>query len=1122
VVERLLSKSGSFKPSIVLFGALALGLPLTGHFNPLWAQPAERARSIEAETAFAEGRYAAAYAVIDKAIADCAAPAEQPDYCLPLLVMAPTYASVAGDALASEQRARKAVEIARSIPDGGGREFEVIARLTLGNAVFSQARIFEAETIGRETLLLAIAVFGETHIVTAGAQNSLALVLDAQAKHGEAEPLHRASITSTEAALGAEAANLPTLYNGLGHNLKEQAKYREAETVLTDALRLAQKINGEDHPVTAFNLSGLGNIKETLGKFGEAEKLYRKALEINRSTLGPEHSLIGRDLSNLGTLYLNQGRLPEAEAEFRNSLAIAELSSGLDSPAASSDLANLAGTLLFAGRAAEGESLIRRAIEIDRKTFGDESARLAADYGVLAGNLEAQQRLTEAEPLRKRIIAMNEIIYGAKHPATASGLVSLAGNLAARGRYDAGEPLLRQALAIEEQLTGRDSITVARTLNILGVLETRAGLRDEGEAFFRRALAIRKSRLGERHPDTATSYNNLAAALELQNKNREAETLARRGLAIRAAALPTLHPDIAASRMTLAKILSHTPKRQPEALTLARDAMRVARARRAPVQKDQVGTSVSEQSARAQGTRDPLHNAFSTFLTLAATTSSAASGRSAELRDEAFLAAQDLEVSQAGLAMALTAARQAAGTGPLAELARKQQDLAARIRVLDAKAVEAVGQGLTDKAQALSQEIGGVSTLLSATDEQLSRDFPAYRSLIETRSISVPEVQKRLSDDEALLMIVPVNDDIHVFAVSKHEVDWKRLDQRRTDVRDGVLKLRCEVDPKICGSLDDISENFDVSTAHALFSLLIEPIDQIIAKKKRLFVTASGPIADLPLDMLITGKTPAEDGNLRNLDKLPWFGDRHAIVTLPSVSAFRTGDAKPQAPNAVPFIGYGDPVLGGAFRDFAPLAGTRRELLALAKIMGAGPSEIALGSDATEEAVRKDRRIEDAEVVVFATHGLLPGELDGRNEPGLVLSLPAAKETRDDGLLGASEAAALSLSAEWVILSACNTASGERGSDSLSALGRAFLFAGTRSLLASHWRVADEATAALTVETMAIAKARPELRRSEARQAAIDAIRSGKRTDGSAVENWTANWAHPSAWAPFSLISGDD
>jgi CHAT domain-containing protein len=124
----------------------------------------------------------------------------------------------------------------------------------------------------------------------------------------------------------------------------------------------------------------------------------------------------------------------------------------------------------------------------------------------------------------------------------------------------------------------------------------------------------------------------------------------------------------------------------------------------------------------------------------------------------------------------------------------------------------------------------------------------------------------------------------------------------------------------------------------------------------------------------------------------------------------------------------------------------------------------------------------------------------------------------------ASEASGLSLNAEWVILSACNTASpvGTPGSASLSSLARAFLYAGTHALLASHWRVADDATAALTVETLAAARASPSLTRAQAFQRAQRAVRTGRRADGSPMAQWNDSWTHPSAWAPLSLISDRD
>jgi CHAT domain-containing protein len=161
-------------------------------------------------------------------------------------------------------------------------------------------------------------------------------------------------------------------------------------------------------------------------------------------------------------------------------------------------------------------------------------------------------------------------------------------------------------------------------------------------------------------------------------------------------------------------------------------------------------------------------------------------------------------------------------------------------------------------------------------------------------------------------------------------------------------------------------------------------------------------------------------------------------------------------------------------------------------------------------------------VVAFATHGVLPYEISGLDQPGLIFTPPAKASPEDDGVLTASEALQLSLSADWVILSACNTATadGSSSAEGLSSLARAFIYAGASALLASHWRIGDEVTAALTSETLKLRNA--GFTRARAHQQAMAAIRTGKRADGSAVAGWTADWAHPAAWAPFSIISTED
>ena len=143
-----------------------------------------------------------------------------------------------------------------------------------------------------------------------------------------------------------------------------------------------------------------------------------------------------------------------------------------------------------------------------------------------------------------------------------------------------------------------------------------------------------------------------------------------------------------------------------------------------------------------------------------------------------------------------------------------------------------------------------------------------------------------------------------------------------------------------------------------------------------------------------------------------------------------------------------------------------------------------------------------------ATHGILAGELTGTHEPGLILTPPETASEADDGYLSASEIATLKLDADWVVLSACNTAAGgATNAEALSGLGRAFIYAGARSLLVSHWAVDSDATVKLI--TGAVSETRdPKVGRSEAMRRSMLAL----------IDKGSNEEAHPAYWAPFVVV----
>jgi CHAT domain-containing protein/Tfp pilus assembly protein PilF len=784
--------------------------------------------------------------------------------------------------------------------------------------------------------------------------------------------------------------------------------------------------------------------------------------------------------------------------------------------------------------------------------------------------LEGQGRYAEAEPLYRRALALQEARLGANDPATLLSTNNLAGVLAHLGKDDEAEALYRRAVAGAEQRLGREHASTALYLNNLGWLLDRRGRAVEAEALHRRALAIREKRVGADSLDAANSLKNLALVLEHTGRAAAADAARARALKIQEARLGPQHPLVAQLLGDAAQSLQGRG-RSKQAEPLARRAVAIARAHR---ERESAAADAVSGARAFDDPVDPARRYYAAYLPIAWQ----AGAGDAALRDEAFRAAQDLDVSGAARALAQAAARvgsgECAGNQPaedcLATLARRQQDLAVGLRSRDRGLLEATARGDGAAAAKLRGEIETEAKALAQVDAHLRERFPDYATLVSPRALAIAQAQARLRPDEGLLLLMPAGRDVFAFGIGAKDARWQRLEGGAEGVAMRVARLRCQADPANCGGAQEGTRGvvsvfgqataqgaraFDRDAAHALYADLVAPVEAAFAGARRLYVVASGPLGGLPLGVLVTQAPLAgeDDADPAVLARTAWLADRYALTTLPAVSSLRALARENRAPAGATrtFLGFGDPVLlggGGATRSggegpryfrsvdskglaladpstlrtqMAPLPGTRVELAAMAQALHAPADALHLGEAATESAVKASTALPTSRVVAFATHGLLPREVRGLDEPGLVFTPPQSASAQDDGVLSASEAATLALDADWLILSACNTAAadGTTGGDSLSGLARAFLYSGARALLVSHWRVRDDVTAVLTVETL---RNREGGSRAQALQGAMRAVRTGTLADGSRLPGWTPAWAHPSAWAPFVVVSDQD
>jgi CHAT domain-containing protein len=759
-----------------------------------------------------------------------------------------------------------------------------------------------------------------------------------------------------------------------------------------------------------------------------------------------------------------------------------------------------------------------------------------------------------------------------------------ADQLGAIGKVEESDYYFDEVNKIRTRYFSRPIHIVARTYNNMAFRQNFQGRYALAEQNARYALEIYEAMLPDGPTDDDITYAkyryNLASALLGQGKAEEAVPLLRYGVPIQRKLDPD-HPDLVILLTTLSRALVAAGGHADEALELAREAATIARKHRdarlaggyANSAPDPASAALTRAVAGDSKTHDPLSMAYGALIeaTRGKIEASDEAGAQATLRNELFIAAQDLEQSSAGQAMAEAAARLVAGDGPLGELVTRKQQLVARARALSNGLSKALAEGKTPGIVEQRKALDGAAAELATVDAQLKQRFPAFEELVSPAPLSIAEVQARLAPDEALVLMVPNAKDYYALVVSPDQSVLRVSLGATEPVGELVRRLRCRVDEASCTRAEDMDQTasgdgelkgidaffprFDRAAAYTLYRNLFAPLEPGLGKARRVFVTIAGPLGGVPLPLLVTqfdpDKDKAEAGDVDTLEQTQWLGDKYAFITLPAVSALRVAKAAAPAGGAArPFVGYGAPSLLGleggsrsvesggrrrlrsgiqgitvaspdALRKLSPLPGTEIELKRMAEALKTPPGALRLGQAATEGALKRDPRLAQAGIVAFATHGLLPQEVGRMAEPGLVFTPPAVASPDDDGLLTASEAAKLKLNADWVILSACNTAAsdGTPGSQSLSGLGRAFLHAGARALLASHWRVSDEVTAVLTVETMRLS--RQGMTKAEALRTAMGEVRTGKRPDGSPLPGWQEFWAHPAAWSPFVLVAAD-
>jgi CHAT domain-containing protein/tetratricopeptide (TPR) repeat protein len=896
---------------------------------------------------------------------------------------------------------------------------------------------------------------------------------------------------------------------------------------------------GPDAADVAIALNNLAELYRPQAHYAEAEPLFKRALAIWEKALGPEHTRVGIALNNLAEICLAQGRDDEAEPLFNRSLAIREKALGPEHPDVAIALNNLATFYLSEGRYAEAEPLLKRALAVWEKALGPDHTSVGTALNNLAGLYRDQARYAEAEPLFQRSLAIREKALGSDHPDVGASLNNLAGLYDAQGRYAEAEPIFRRGLAIREKGLGPDHTDVGESLNNL------AGLYFEQEDwaraadFWRRSTSVLTRRAqhgsadvgqvltGKRKDEAQRSGERFSGFVKAAHRlgSQKGADVGLLGETFQAAQW-ALGSEVATS---LAQMAARGAKGDPVLADLVR-------ARQDFVGQWQMADRWrSAVVSQAAGERDrPRDDLILQLLVAIESNIAKIDGRLvAEFPEYAALSRPDT------LSVAKVQAELHADEVLVLFLdtrERKPTPEETFIWVITKGDMRWVKSELGTNA--LKERVAALRCGLDRTAWSDTSSWPEVTDQQKREKVSQIARRQRclelLSREpaEEIIEVGTKNEKIVVlpFDLARAQELYKGLLGPVEDMIEGKRLLIVPsgpltsipfnvlvTEPPKAGIPERLAQYRDVAWLGARSAITVLPSVASLKALRQFAKTSHAAKSYLGVG------NPLLDG----VQDDPLWGDYYKELAelARTKRCSQTPTPKQIASAAEPRSAHDFASnLRGVQADIEdvrsqdPLPETADELCEIARRLGVPESDILLGANATEGRLKDlsdQGRLADYAVVHFATHGTLTGQVQGLAEPGLILTPPPKGTSdpkaleRDDGFLTASEITTLKLDADWVVLSACNTAGPQdEGAEALSGLARAFFYAGARALLVSHWAVGSDAAVKLTTRAFAELKAHPEIGRAEALRISMKEL----------IEKGNLAEAHPRQWAPFVIV----
>jgi len=913
------------------------------------------------------------------------------------------------------------------------------------------------------------------------------------------------------------------LLNKLGAACSASGKVQRALEYYRQALLLSQK--NSDRNAEARSLTNLGKVSYDRNDIKTALEFLNQSLTIWRS-IGDVNAQ-AETLKYLGYAHTDLSELPTALEYHQQALALCRQVHELHCEAENTNATGLIYALM-----GEREKAIENysAAEKVFRSCGDRHGLITALNGrgavyaaigserALDCHQEALRLSREIGDLQGQVVALR--FLGTTYRALADRSGSIQNEQTTEQSYNRAVECHNEALKLSQEL--KDRRIEAYILQELGSVYSSLNRKSEARNFYQRALAL--SRITSDRRGEAISLDSLGTIAASLKQKDEALSYLRKALTLSQAAGD--RPRESATLFHLAHV-NLDADQLPEARRLIEAGIEIVESLRTKV------VSPDYRADYFASTRDYYELLLEVLTRLNNKRNN--KSRQADFAAETFLISE-----QARARILLDSIREThlnLREGVDAELLNEERKLGEE---LDAKA-ERIAQlkaaGKKDEAAKLGDELRKLTTDYDEVRARIKAKSPRYASLTQPEVVTVSDVQRQLLDADTMVLEYLLSDEhSYLWAITRNDADVFELPGRRSieQAARAFYELLTKNQPVSGETFDQQQARIVAAQAQlpaaaaALSDIVLRPVADKLGKK-RLLIVADGALQYVPFQALMI---PAKSGG----EYQPLLLD-HEVINEPSTSVLALMVGNTLQRRAAPYsvMVYADPVfeardsrvkagtaappadenkqLQQAFRDIGfeegspipPLPGSREEAEAIISMAPWRSGYQALNFDANRASVN-DTDLSQYRVIHFATHGFV--DYQHPELSGLVLSMVDEKGNPQDGFLRMHDIYNLKLPVDLVVLSSCNTGLGkEVKGEGLIGLTRGFMYAGARGVVASLWKVDDDATAELMKQFYAGMFQKGLTPAAALREAQL-ALRSHKR------------WESPYYWAAF-VIQGE-